>query len=378
MRVCGIIAEYNPFHNGHLYQLAHVREELKADYIVVAMSGNYVQRGEPALMEKHARARMALLSGADLVLELPVSTSTASAEGFASGGVQLLSSLGVVNMLCFGAETDDLPLLTAAASVLFDEPDDFRTVLREKLSEGRSFAEARAEALRHVMPGEDRLSGILASPNNILALEYLKAIRRYGRGIEPCLLVRSGSAYGSESLEAGLYPSATAIRRRIREGLEAGITADELMLSLAPHMPEDALRVLDEAVRTGGIFPSTGLDEALRYRLFMEEPGTLVRYLDVDEPLARRIGHLRYQYQGAAAFAKLLKSRHELYNAALDYLAAREAAGAAFVIRPSRPLEISRMEADVEKIEASYALGRQDAETALEPLKKWLEEKADG
>lgn len=126
MNVIGIIAEYNPFHNGHAYQIAHVRKNLHADYIVVATSGDYVQRGEPALLDKYTRARMALSSGADVVLELPVLWSTASAELFADAGISLFEKTGCVNGICFGAESGDLALLRRIADVLADEPGGFK------------------------------------------------------------------------------------------------------------------------------------------------------------------------------------------------------------------------------------------------------------
>ena len=133
MNVIGIIAEYNPFHNGHAYQIAHVRKNLHADYIVVATSGDYVQRGEPALLDKYTRARMALSSGADVVLELPVLWSTASAELFADAGISLFEKTGCVNGICFGAESGDLALLRRIADVLADEPADLKASLKHNL-----------------------------------------------------------------------------------------------------------------------------------------------------------------------------------------------------------------------------------------------------
>ena len=134
MNVIGIIAEYNPFHNGHAYQIAHVRKNLHADYIVVATSGDYVQRGEPALLDKYTRARMALSSGADVVLELPVLWSTASAELFADAGISLFEKMGCVNGICFGAESGDLALLRRIADVLADEPADLKASLKHNLN----------------------------------------------------------------------------------------------------------------------------------------------------------------------------------------------------------------------------------------------------
>ena len=153
MNVIGIIAEYNPFHNGHAYQIAHVRKNLHADYIVVATSGDYVQRGEPALLDKYTRARMALSSGADVVLELPVLWSTASAELFADAGISLFEKTGCVNGICFGAESGDLALLRRIADVLADEPADLKASLKHNLKSGSTFPKARESALLSYFSG---------------------------------------------------------------------------------------------------------------------------------------------------------------------------------------------------------------------------------
>ena len=147
MKVVGIIAEYNPFHKGHEYQIRYAREILGADYIVVAMSGDFVQRGAPALMEKHLRAEMALLGGADLILEMPLQTATASAEGFAAGGVSLLDGLGVIDELCFGSECGDTEILMDVAEILVKEPSEYRNLLQQNLRAGMSFPAARSSAL---------------------------------------------------------------------------------------------------------------------------------------------------------------------------------------------------------------------------------------
>ena len=214
MNVIGIIAEYNPFHNGHAYQIAHVRKNLHADYIVVATSGDYVQRGEPALLDKYTRARMALSSGADVVLELPVLWSTASAELFADAGISLFEKTGCVNGICFGAESGDLALLRRIADVLADEPADLKASLKHNLKSGSTFPKAREAALLSYFSGSagqdgalpvsaEALSSLLASPNNILALEYLKALRRRASSITPYLLKREGAAYHETSIRSG-------------------------------------------------------------------------------------------------------------------------------------------------------------------------------
>ena len=194
MKTVGLITEYNPFHKGHEYQIRYAREILGADYIVIAMSGDFVQRGAPALMEKHLRAEMALLGGADLILEMPVQTATASAEGFAAGGVSLLDGLGVVDELCFGSECGDTEALMNIAQILVKEPFEYRKLLQQNLRTGMSFPAARSSALIRYMRekatsvhntfgvSSEHIELILSSPNNILGIEYCKALlRQIGR-----------------------------------------------------------------------------------------------------------------------------------------------------------------------------------------------------
>lgn len=218
MNVIGIIAEYNPFHNGHAYQIAHVKKNLHADYIVVAASGDYVQRGEPALLDKYTRARMALSSGADLVLELPVLWSTASAELFADAGISLFEKTGCVNGICFGAESGDLALLRRIADVLADEPAALKASLKRNLKSGNTFPKAmgscpallfcrrrrsgwrparihRDALLPARLPEQHTGSGILkiAAPPRVFdhALSAKAGRRRIPRNIHPLRRIRS-------------------------------------------------------------------------------------------------------------------------------------------------------------------------------------------
>lgn len=237
MKVVGIIAEYNPFHSGHLYQLRQAREHFRADFIVVAMSGDFVQRGEPAVYHKYARTETALESGADLVLELPVCFATSSAEDFAAAGVALLDHLGVVDTLCFGSELGEISPLKEAAEILISEPEDYRYALQESLRAGNSFPKARAQAVSAVCasgasssipnPGPESGSpshapdsaALLSSPNNILGVEYLKALIRRGSSMEPVTIRRAGRGYHDAELGEGSdFSSASAIRQAIRNG----------------------------------------------------------------------------------------------------------------------------------------------------------------
>ena len=203
MKVVGIICEYNPLHLGHQKQIDRIRREFGENTaIICAMSGNFVQRGSPAIMDKSARARAAVACGADLVLELPVTTALSSAEGFAAGGVRILSPL--CDMLCFGAETANRDILMTAARALLS--DAFPPLLRSELDTGKSFPAAREAALKRMGVETD----LLSQPNNILAVEYCKAILAQGSAMDPFPIHRQGS-YHALSVDAD-NPSATAVR----------------------------------------------------------------------------------------------------------------------------------------------------------------------
>ncbi len=254
MKTIGIVAEYNPFHNGHLYQLQASREQTGADCAVVVMSGNYTQRGEPAIVDKWARAEMALHSGADLVIELPVAYAMGSAEYFAYGAVKLLDSLGVINMLCFGSEAGSIENLSKAARILADEPESYRSQLKEYLSKGLSFPAARQRAMSFYSMstyGKDHLSCLLKSPNNILGIEYLKALLRLKSNITPMTIERVGSDYNSAEL-SGKMSSATSIRRTIYDN--PWDIARELLVTTLPQWTTDILGHQFEAGK-GPIFP---------------------------------------------------------------------------------------------------------------------------
>ena len=206
MKVVGIIAEYNPFHKGHAYQIRYAKERLGADYVIVAMSGPFTQRGTPALFDKYSRAGHALACGADLVLELPVVYATASAQIFATGGVALLQNAGLVDTLLFGSECPDLAALKNIADMLSEETPAYQALLRQALQEGSSYAAARAKALEN-----PAYAKILAQPNNILAIEYLGALSRLDSSMTPLCLQRQGAGYHETSLDEDMA-SAYGIR----------------------------------------------------------------------------------------------------------------------------------------------------------------------
>ncbi len=210
MRICGIISEYNPFHSGHEAHIELSREKTNADLIICVMSGNFVQRGEPAIFDKWIRARCALMCGADAVIELPLLYAAQSAEGFATGGVALLDAAGA-DTISFGCETDDIDSLKRAAQMLAHETENFKYLLKEHLDSGVSFPKARMMA---AFPEE---KGEFSMPNAILAVEYIKAIIRSKSSITPVAIKRVGQCYHSTDIDSPLA-SATAIRKALMYG----------------------------------------------------------------------------------------------------------------------------------------------------------------
>lgn len=216
MRVVGIVAEYNPLHNGHIYHLEQARAQSNADYVIVVISGSFVQRGEPACIDKYTRAEWALLAGADLVLELPSVFAVSSAERFAVGAVRTLNATGVVSDLAFGCEERDVRMLSRLSTLLSNEPDAYREALKFHLSEGKSFPRARYEALYDYGVPEEMLYAV-AQPNNILAIEYLNALSAYAPNILPLPIARIACGYSDVKL-SGEISSATAIRAALHAG----------------------------------------------------------------------------------------------------------------------------------------------------------------
>ena len=229
MKIVGLITEYNPFHAGHLYHMQRARELTGADYCVVLMSGSFVQRGEPAIFDKYRRTKAALLAGADLVLEMPVAFSTASAHEFAAYGVALLSAIGV-DTVVFGSECGQIETLKQAAYALNHESAEFRERLQKGLKAGLTYPQARAKALEM----EDTWASVLSSPNNILGIEYLRAAEDLHSPMEFYTISREGSGYHEDTLADAKFPSASAIRGIIRNSLSKD---KDLLDILASHLP---------------------------------------------------------------------------------------------------------------------------------------------
>jgi len=218
MNVVGIIAEYNPFHKGHAYQIQKAKEQCGAEFAVVVMNGDFVQRGEPAIFDKYTRTKEALLGGADLIFELPVRFGLSSAGDFAMGGILALNALPFVTHLCFGTETGDLTPLLQAATFLCDEPDSYRTRVKHFVKQGILYPKARSLALaaESGLPTET-----WDSPNNILGLEYCVALQKLHSKIKPFTIRREGQGYHDNDTPAlSDFPSATFLRKKIRKAGE--------------------------------------------------------------------------------------------------------------------------------------------------------------
>lgn len=231
MSTVGIIAEYNPFHTGHAYQISEARRITAAKHVVVIMSGDFVQRGAPAIMDKYMRTRLALDGGADCVLELPVWMATASASDFAEGGIAILESLGCIDYLCFGSEAGNLPLLMQAASLFLEEPPEFKKVLKEQLSRGKSFPKARKSAWE-AATGES--GDFLDLPNNILGISYLMALKKRNSRIMPVTIARKGSFHSTELNRE--FASASALRYRL---LREAADDSAFPPSIRPYLSSD-------------------------------------------------------------------------------------------------------------------------------------------
>lgn len=235
MKICAIICEYNPFHNGHLYQLNEAKKRSGADAILCVMSGNFTQRGEAAILEKHIRAKHAVLAGADAVLELPTPFATSNAELFAKGGVKLLASIPEVSTICFGAERADKKAFEKTAQILNDEPQAVSEKIKALMATGRSYANARAEAYKGIIPEE-----LLFYPNNILGLEYSKAILESNRNIELLPIQRVGGNYNDENLYED-FSSASAIRLALTEGKQLNSNLPSFVSDDLPQKSENNL-----------------------------------------------------------------------------------------------------------------------------------------
>lgn len=292
MKTAAIIAEYNPFHNGHLYQIKKLREITDTDYVISIMSGNYLQRGIPAMTEKYSRGLMAVSSGIDLVLELPLPYACGSAGDFAEGAVRMLNLLGNIDYLCFGAECDDLNLLSRLAEVIVSEQAEYKEVLRKNMRSGLPYPVSRAEAVAACLKdySGDMIRNVSASPNNILAIEYLCALIKTKSPIKPIIIKRIACDYNDDTIPdnntmPGHICSANSIRKTL-ESKNPGDFSDDFKL-MKDVMPSASFDIIFDAYQKSALLFPNDLMNALRLKLTDYDISDGI--YDIDDNLKNRI-----------------------------------------------------------------------------------------
>lgn len=303
MSVTGIVVEYNPFHKGHLHHINKTKELTGCSHIIAIMSGNFVQRGIPAMVDKWSRAKAALMNGVDLVIELPLIYSLSSAEFFSFGSVSLLNSLGVVDNICFGSECGDSKVLYDIANILSDEPDEYKDILKQKLQLGLAYPSARSKALSDFIGNynTDLLSNfsieeVLSSSNNILGIEYCKSIIRLKSSIKPYSIQRQGSDYNSTHFE-GELSSASSIRKHIKD--------TKNISEVKNYVPENTYNLLLSLFENNYTFSSEDLMlPYLKYKYILHKDA-IEQLPDVSEGIHNRI----YKFlEDAESYEKLINS----------------------------------------------------------------------
>lgn len=276
--VLGIVAEYNPFHNGHLHHLIESKKVTNSDYSIAVMTGNFTQRGEVSVIDKWSKARMAIENGVDLVIELPTLYAISSAENFASGAIKILDSLNIVDFISFGSECDDISILDDVANVLCAEPSDYKTLLSHELAKGESFPKAREKALMMYLNNVRRFANVLSSPNNILGIEYLKALKRQKSKIQPITIKREGSGHKDNLIPRNSrFASGTAIRNLCQ--------SPDITL-LQKVMPEPSYNILEDNIKKGNIVNNlSAFDKEIIFTLRKMSTDEIANLPDVSEGL---------------------------------------------------------------------------------------------
>ena len=290
--ICGIIAEYNPLHKGHVHHLLKTKEITGCDHVIAIMSGDFVQRGEPAICNKYERTRMALQSGVDVVIELPVVYALSSAEGFARGAIGILDSLGCVESLCFGSECGNIEDLRKLSEI-----STASSSIKKDIKKGLSFA----ASLGKTITPDDKSDNIVSSPNNILGIEYLRALTFFNSSIIPYTITRKGASYESKGIDHSLkFASARAIRKSVKEG-------GSEHRSYIPEYVNDILN------NSSDIDPDM-FSDILYYKLLCEESRGFDSYLDVNEELSHKIIKNLHDFKTVTSFIMLLKSKNLTYS----------------------------------------------------------------
>ena len=313
MKTAAIIAEYNPFHNGHRYQLEQTRLQTGADFFLILMSGDFVQRGAPAFADKYLRARLALLGGAHVVIELPALYALSSAEFFAQGALALLERLHTADYLSFGSECGELSPFTFCARLLTQNPQQLQSLIHTYLKEGCSFPAARAKAVSSLLslsnipegPSLDQIAALFSYPNNILGIEYCKALSASNSAIRPFTLKREGMGYHDTMQKASenTYISASALRELLAKGSQG-----------SEYMKQCASKALRNELSLYPFVSEEAFSKMLHYKLLGEQEKGFCEYLDCTPCLSDKIRKNLPSFEGFSAFCRLLKSKELTYT----------------------------------------------------------------
>ncbi len=299
-RTVGIIAEYNPFHNGHYYHMQKAKQEANADYCVAIISGNFTQRGETSIVNKWVKAYMAICGGADLVIELPTVYSVSSAENFASGAIKILDSLNIVDSLAFGAEANDLATLNNIANVLYDEPRGYTNILNHELKKGISYPAARENAIMMYLNDIKRYANVLNNPNNILGVEYLKALKIQKSPIRPIMIKRQKVYYNDKHIVDD-FASATGIRNLLKR---------KEYSELRKVVPRSTYQILGQQAKRGELI--LGLEKyekEIIYTLRKMSISDIADLPDVSEGLENAIKNAANNYNNLSDLINSIKSK---------------------------------------------------------------------
>lgn len=296
--VLAIVAEYNPFHNGHLYHLEESKRKTDSSATICIMGGNFTQRGDTSIVDKWSKTRMAIEAGIDLVLELPTIYSISSAENFAYGAVRILNNLNIVDYISFGSETGNLEVLDEFATILYREPKEYTTILSHELSKGLSYPRARENALLMYLNDIRKYANILSSPNNILGIEYLKALKRLKSHIQPVTIGRNAVSYLSEDAN-GNFASSTAIRQMLAK--------DENIKDFVPYA---TFAEIDNHKKYGKIIKDISVfEKEIIYTLRKMSTEEIAALPDVSEGLENKIKTAACECNTAKDFVNIVKSK---------------------------------------------------------------------
>ena len=299
MKTVGIIAEYNPFHTGHKYQLDQIRQKLHADYIVIAMSGDFCAAGHSCPFFKACAYQDGFILRRRPGGGAACFCFHSQCRRLCKGAVHLLSGLGVTDVLCFGSESTDTQLFMELARILLREPEPYRQLLTKNLKDGLSFPAARSNALT-LYTHNPQLATLLSKPNTILGIEYCKAILSLNSSIHPYALQREGSGYHDTDL-SDTFPSASGIRAQLFK---------EPLACFQDLIPSPSFSIFKKAIEEGLYLKESDLDPLYRYRLLLETPDSLQQYLDMNEDLARRICTCAWEYSTFTEFAAKVKTKN--------------------------------------------------------------------